>query len=179
MSEPFSRGRRFAIAFVALALCAMLFRNQIAQALVLRGDDYLYRGDTVSALERYRRALHIAPASQVAADRFVFVSLQHNTHASIRAAVQVATRYLSVRPHDPVLFTDRALCYLHEKRYAQAERDFERAARASENPDAYVFAGWAAEHMGREKAARVLWKKALSVRRNYRPALVALAEHSR
>jgi tetratricopeptide (TPR) repeat protein len=179
MSNPFSRSRRFAIAFVALALCAILFHNQIAEALVLRGDDYLYRGDTVSALERYNRALHIAPSSQVAADRFVFVSLQRNTRTSLRTAVQVATHYLSARPHDSVLLTDRALCYLHEKRYARAELDFERAARASETPDAYVFAGWAAEHMGRKNAARVLWEKALSVRRNYRPALIALAEHAR
>lgn len=179
MSKPFSRSRRFAIAFVALALCALFFHDEIAEALVVRGDDYLYRGDTASALERYSRALHIAPSSQAAADRFVFVSLQRNTGASLRIAVSVATRYLSAHSHDPVLLTDRALCYLHEKRYAQAELDFERAARVSAAPDDYVFAGWAAEHMGRKYAARVLWKKALSIRRNYRPALIALAERAR
>lgn len=177
MSAPFSRSRRFAIAFVALALSAILFRNQVAQALVVRGDDYLYRGDSAAALERYSRALHLAPLSQAAADRFIFVSLQRNTHLSLRAAVNVATRYLSARPNDPVVLADRALCHLHEKRYANAESDFERAARASHTPDAYVFAGWAAEHMGRNYAARVLWKKALSIRRDYRPARIALAEH--
>lgn len=179
MTTPFSRVRRFAVAFVALALCAIIFRAQLAQALVVRGDDYLYRGDSAAALERYRRALNLAPASQAAADRFVFVSLQHNTAISLRAAVNVATQYLSARPDDPALLADRALCYLHERRYARAESDFERAARASDAPDAYVFAGWAAKHMGHGRDARVLWEKALSVRRNYRPALTALAENPR
>lgn len=179
MSGQFSRTRRFAIAFGALAIAGVLFHQQVAVALVVRGDDYLYRGETAQALERYRRAIVMAPLSQTATDRFVFISMQRNTQASLHAGVLAATHYLSARPEDDVVLSDRALCYLREKRYVQAESDFERAAQVSGAPEAYVFAGWAAQHSGRRYAARALWKKALSVRAGYKPALLALAEHPR
>lgn len=179
MTAEFSRARRFALAGVALALSALLFRSQIADALVIRGDDYLYRGDSVAALERYRRALSIEPRSQTAADRYVFVSMRVQTRASLDRAIAAATRYLSRRPSDATVLGDRALCYLHEKRYALAQADFERAARSARSPSAYVFAGWAAKRGGRDAAARALWIRALRVSPRYRPARVALTQDRR
>jgi tetratricopeptide (TPR) repeat protein len=177
MNRPFSRLRRFAIAAVALALAFVLFRPQVAQALIVRGDEFLYRGNTSAALERYQRALALMPESQTAADRYAFLSLQRNTPSSLRRAITIAGRYLRRHPDDAVLLTDRALCYLHQKRYALAQNDFEHAARSSHAPESFVFAGWAAEHAGRAKSARTLWRLALAVRRGYRPALIALSEH--
>jgi tetratricopeptide (TPR) repeat protein len=177
MKLPFSRLRRFAIAAIALTLAFVLFRSQVAQALIVRGDEFLYRGNTAAALERYQRALVLMPQSQTAADRYAFLSLQQNTPASLQRAITIAGRFLRRHQDDAVLLNDRALCYLHQKRYALAQKDFERAARSSNAPESFVFAGWAAEHAGRMKSARTLWRLALSVRRGYRPALIALAEH--
>lgn len=175
MKHEFSRIRRFAVAASALLCAGMLFRSQIAQALVIRGDGYMYRGENVRALERYRRALAIAPLSQTAADRYVFVSMQRPSAGSLHAALAAANAYLDARPNDAVLLADRALCYLHARRYASAERDFERAARASHAANDYVFAGWAAEHAGRRRSAIALWRAALRVQPHYRPAMFALA----
>jgi tetratricopeptide (TPR) repeat protein len=175
MNGEFSRARRFTMALCALAGAALLFRSQVADALVLRGDDYLYRGEPARALQRYARALALDPFSQSAVDRYVFVSIERSDFSG---AVAVATRYLSSRPNDGTVRTDRALCYLHERRYALAERDFESAARATGSAPTFVFAGWAARHAGNLKAARALWMQALRIRPGYRPATLALAEHA-
>lgn len=131
MKTPFSRTRRFAVAIIALLLASLLFRSQVAQALVIRGDDFMYRGDPVQAVERYRRALAVAPSSETAADRYVFVSMQIQTRESMSRALGMATRYLTMYPDDSTMLADRALCYLHLHRYARAAADFKRAAAAS------------------------------------------------
>lgn len=179
MTHEFSRIRRFAVAAVALLFASILFRTQVADALVIRGDEYLYRGSRTQALVHYNRALAIAPGSEVAADRYVFLSLQRQTSASLALAVKVATRYLRDHPDDAPLLNDRALCYLHMRKYVPAERDFARAARASRRPDEYVFAGWAAQHADRGRDAAALWREALHIRPGYRPAVLALLEQRR
>lgn len=176
MSGEFSRVRRFAVSLIALACAAVLFRSEVAQALVIRGDDYLYRGDRTQALERYRRALAIAPLFSVAVDRYVFVSMQRQSQRSLQAALVVASRYLRVHRDDPVILTDRALCYLHMHRYAAAQDDFQRAAHSSHAVSDYVFAGWAARDAGRKRQALRLWHKALHVQPGYAPARIALRE---
>lgn len=179
MTAEFSRVRRFAIAGAALLCAAILFRAQVADALVIRGDDYMFRGDHLQALERYRRALLIAPSSEVAADRYVLISLQRQTRASLQLAVGVATRYLERNPSDAAVLSDRALCYLHMRRFDAAERDFAQAARAGHSVNDYVFAGWAASHAGHERSALSLWRQALRIRPHYGPALIALRTHPR
>lgn len=149
MNVPFSRPRRFVIAIGALLLAGMMFRSQIAQALVIRGDDYVYRGDRVQALERYRRAMDVAPFSETAVDRYVFISMQMQTPASIAAALRVANRYLAAHPHDTAVLADRALCYLHLRRYTLAGADFERAAAASHSEKYALFARLARRTEGR------------------------------
>lgn len=178
MTQPFSRTRRFALVLAALTIAGAVFRPQFAQALIVRGDDYLYRGDAGSALIRYGRALELSPDSETAADRYVFVSMQQNTVRSLHAGVEEATAFLSRHPNNATLLSDRALCYLHERRYAWAQADFERSASRL-NAQAYVFAGWAALHAGRVHSARRLWERALFVHPHYRPAMIALAEQRR
>ena len=172
-----SRPRRFAVALFTLFCAATLFRSNVASALMIRGDGYLYRGEQAQALQRYRRALLLSPALEVAADRFVFVSLERQTPQSLRQAIAVANRYLHRNPNDAAVLSDRALCYLHLHRYALAQRDFEQAATISGTPSTYVFAGWAAQHAGRQRRALELWRRALRLRPGYRPALIALSEH--
>lgn len=175
MKTPFSRIRRLAITVIALACAAYLFRAQLASALVIRGDDYLFRGDRTQALKRYSRALAIDPLSDTAADRYAFISLQMATPDALTTALQIANRYLTARPSDATILTDRALCYLHLRDYARAQTDFERAALAANAPADYVFAGWAARRAGHVLAARSLWLRALAIRPGFGPAVVALA----
>lgn len=177
MTREFSRPRRFAAALAALLCSVFLFREQIADALVIRGDEYLYRGKAVEALERYRRAMHISPLSETATDRYVFVSMQIRDADALKRAILVADRYLVSRPNDPAVLSDRALCYLHLRRYALAQADFVDAARSAHTANYYVFAGWTAQHRGRKSSARELWRAALSIDPRYGPAVRALAEH--
>lgn len=172
-----SRGRRACVAAFALAASAVLFRSQVADALVVRGDDFLYRGDRAAALLHYKRALSIDGHSEAAADRFVFIEMQQRTGKSLRDAVAVSTVALSAQPHDAVLLADRALCLLLLRRYDAARSDFESAARINDDARYYTFAGWASFHAGNLIAARALWRAALRADPRFRAASMALAEH--
>jgi tetratricopeptide (TPR) repeat protein len=154
----------------------MLFRSQLADALVVRGDEYLYRGNRIEALERYGRALALDPFAQAAVDRYVFISMQLHTNGALARGIGVATRYLKARPYDAAVRSDRALCYLHLRDYALARIDFQRAASASRDPRDYVFAGWAARFAGDPRSAVALWHAALALHPGYVPANVALME---
>jgi tetratricopeptide (TPR) repeat protein len=174
MNRPFSPLRRAALACVSCVLAAMLFRGQIAAALVVRGDELLFRGDLSGAAQRYRRALIVDAGSATATDRYVFVQMRMRTAASIADGVNVATKYLRHTADAPIL-ADRALCYLIQRDYAGAQRDFEEATALTRDPAYAVFAGWAAHRRHRVREARALWRFALHLRRGYVPAEVALA----
>jgi tetratricopeptide (TPR) repeat protein len=179
MNSPFSRLRRFVLGIVALLISAYVFRAQVAQALVLRGDDYLYSNRPVEALARYARAMQIDSSLEAAADRFVFVSMERHTRRSIRVGIAAATVFLVRSPHSVALLDDRGLCYLISHEYGRARVDFERAAMLTKRPADYVFAGWAAEHVGDMREARALWHAALASDPLFEPALIALKEHPR
>jgi tetratricopeptide (TPR) repeat protein len=179
MSSAFSRSRRLLLVAFSLAIAAMLFRSQVAQALVVRGDDFLSRGRSGDALLHYARALRIDPGLNLAVDRYVFASMQRHTTGALQSAVSTAGKFLARHPNDATLLTDRALCYIVERRYELARRDFEAAARASSNPRDYVFAGWAALHSGDARAARRLWRRALALDKRFEPARVALEERAK
>ncbi|HEY8296751.1 MAG TPA: tetratricopeptide repeat protein [Candidatus Baltobacteraceae bacterium] len=171
-----TRARRFLVAAASLSVAALLFRAQLGAALVVRGDDFLYRSDARQARTYYARALRFDPDSESAADRYVFFGLQVRTHASLDAAIGVASAYLRRHPDDGAILADRALAYLIERRYDKAEPDFERAARASRDPRYFTFAGWAALRAGRESVARDLFDRALTIDPRFRPARYALRE---
>ncbi len=179
MTQCISRRRRFAVAGCALVLAGTVFRCQIAQALVVRGDDFLYRGRSAAALSRYARALALDPDLGTAADHYVFVSMERHTAPALRSSIVAADAYLARHPADSTVLADRALCRLLEKRYGAARRDFEAAGRASQDPREYVFGGWAAERSGDAVTARRLWRTALALDAHYRPAMLALKEAAR
>ena len=176
---PFSRMRRFAISATALFLAALLFRTQISEALVVRGDEYLSHSQTSQALERYRRALVFQPNMESAADRYVFASMEVHTQRSVRDALSAATQFLRRHPGDSKVLADRGLCYLTERRYGLASTDFKNAARLSQDPQTYVFAGWSALRSGSRSGAIALWKEAERLQPRYQAARIALAEYSR
>jgi hypothetical protein len=69
----FTRIRRFALALTSIAIASVVFRSQLAEALVVRGDDFMYRGCRQSALKHYSRAVALDPDLSTAVDRYVFV----------------------------------------------------------------------------------------------------------
>jgi tetratricopeptide (TPR) repeat protein len=174
VKTPFSRVRRVILALAALFLSALAFRSQISQAVVVRGDDMLYRNRLDAARDRYRRALAIDPSSETAVDRYVFASMERRTPNALAQAISIASTFLKSHPKDGPLLADRALCYLLQHRYRQALNDFRDAAARMRDPRYYVFAGWCARRLGERSDARSLWEAALMIRSGFRPALAAL-----
>ena len=179
MTREFSRPRRVAVALFALLSGALLFRPQLAGALVDRGDQYFYRGNLVQAQHRYRRALFVDPESEVAADRYVFSGMQLGSADTLQDAARVADHYLKIHPQDAALLADRGLCYLRLRRYEFAEADFTASAKLLHSAQYYVFAGWAARRERDNLRARSLWRAALAVQPGYAPALAALTGNRR
>lgn len=178
MKTPLTPVRRFAAAAFALVAAAALFRAQIADALVVRGDDLLYQNRRDAALVHYARALALDPQSATAADRYVFVQMERHTKSAVADALSAANRYLSGHPSDAQILADRAMCYLRTGRYKAARADFERAGAVAKQPRFYVFAGWAAKRGHDAAGARRLWQAALTLESRYGPALTALRMHS-
>ncbi len=168
-------GRMF-LAVLSLAIGLLLFHAQIADALVVRGDDMLVQNAYDDAAQRYSRALRFDPGSVVALDRLAFVALQKRRPEALRAATDRASEYLKSHAAEPTVLFDRALCYLKLKNYRPAYVDFARAALLTHDPQDYTFAGWAARRAGRLGRAIALWRQALRVRPDYRPAAAALSE---
>lgn len=167
---------RILLAALSLTVCLLLFRTQIADALVVRGDDMLVQNAYDGAAQRYTRALRFDPGSVVAIDRLAFVALQKKSPEVFRSVVNRASEYLKAHPAEPTVLFDRALCYLKQKNYRSAYVDFSRAAQLTQDPEQYTFAGWAARRAGRLDRAVASWRQALRIRRAFRPATQALAE---
>ncbi|HEX5275242.1 MAG TPA: hypothetical protein VFW34_08195 [Candidatus Rubrimentiphilum sp.] len=171
-------GRIF-LAALSLAIGLVLFHTQIADALVVRGDDMLVQNAYDQAAQRYSRALRFDPDSVVAIDRLAFVALQGKRADALRLATDRASEYLRTHPAEPKLLFDRALCYLKQKHYLSAYADFLRAAQLTHDPEQYTFAGWAARRTNKLAQAVDAWRRALRIRPGYRPAAAALSEQEK
>lgn len=167
---------RALLAVMSLAIGAVLFRGQVADALIVRGDDMLIQNAYDGAAQHYERALWLDPGSAAAVDRLSFVALQLRTATALRTGAAIASGYLKMHPFQPSILSDRALCYLKLRNYDSAYADFLRAANLSGDPQQYTFAGWAARRAGNVRKALAAWKRALSVQHNYKPAAQALSE---
>jgi tetratricopeptide (TPR) repeat protein len=168
-------GRLF-LASLGLAVSVLLLRVQIADALIVRGDEMLIRNSYAAASTMYARALWFDRGSAIAIDRLVFVALQERTPKALHAATALASGYLGTHQADQTVLFDRALCYLKLRNYHAAYADFSRAAGLSGDPQQYTFAGWAARRTGDVKDAAASWSRALRLRHGYKPAAVALSE---
>jgi tetratricopeptide (TPR) repeat protein len=166
--------RRLALAVASLGLCASLFRGQVADALVTRGDSFLQAGRAARAERYYGRAVWWDPGSAVAADRFAFVGFQLRTREALDAGITVAGNALIRSPDDWRLLLDRALCLQAERRFSEARADFARAAEIRSDPQLLHFAGWAALRGGDASAARRYWRAALRIDPAFAPSALAL-----
>lgn len=168
--------RRLILALFTLFLCAFLFRNQVSEALVTRGDEYFQKGRAVQARVYYARALFFDEGSTLAADRYAFSGFELRTPAATAASIAVASKTLARVPDDPTLLQDRGFLYNIERRYPQARTDFTRAAEITQDPRWYHLAAWAAFRSGDPTGARRLWNEALRSNPSFQPSRLALAK---
>lgn len=170
--------RRIALALTGIVVSGYLLRPQISQALVIRGDERLYRGNTAEALGYYRRAIDADPLDASAVDRFAFGAASLREETVVREAIAASSAYLRRRPGDDVVRMDRAMAFRSLGDWRHAAADFERVGERERDATALTFAGYAAEKLHERRRARALWRKALIVDRTFRAALHALHARS-
>ncbi|MDE2482417.1 MAG: hypothetical protein KGN02_09535 [bacterium] len=146
--------RRAAVVLVAVAIACVVLRGSLSSALVTRGDDLTYRGDSAHARTIYRRALALDPENVTAADRLAFGEFVSHRRALVEDAIAVATAVLRRVPNATSVRMDRAIAYQLLKRYDAASSDFARVGASDGDTRAYVFAGLDALHAGDRRRAR-------------------------
>lgn len=169
-----ARGRRIAAAALALVLAFLLFRTQLAAAVVTRGDDALRSGDADGALRFYARALLIDRSSTIAADRLAFrLSLRHDP-VYAHKAIALASAALAQGPATPSLLADRAFAELQLQAWAAAERDFVRAGDIGRDARYEQFAARMALRRNDKRSARADALRALTWDPTFSPARALL-----
>jgi tetratricopeptide (TPR) repeat protein len=171
---PLTRARRVCLASAALAIAFVLFRGQLAAAVVTRGDDALRAGNVEGAIHFYDRAMRLDPHSTVAADRLAFYLALRHDHAGARQALAVAARALAAAGPDAGLFADRAFAELQLRRWRDAEADFGRAGLLAHDARYEHFAGRMALRSSDVGAARRYERLALADAPGFAPARALL-----
>ena len=175
MSTALPPLRRVAIAGLSLVCAAVLFRGDVASALVTRGDDVLRAGDVDGAVRAYTRAVRLDAASAVAADRLAFFLLVRRAGGDAALAFTVADTTLVAFPSDSALLADRAFAAQRLGRWRVAERDFAAAARSARDPRYAHFAARMALRVRDRAASREHLRTALALDASYGPARALLA----
>ncbi|MEO9170787.1 MAG: hypothetical protein ABI282_08695 [Candidatus Baltobacteraceae bacterium] len=163
--------RRVLLTAIAILCATAILRPQISSALVVRGDDLAYGGQSARARRMYGRAIALDRDNAAAVDRLAFSETISHLPALLRAATAVTSRYLSRHPHDVTVLGDRALALELLGNYTSAERDFALAGHLSRDVQSLTFAGFAALHARSAVRARKLFADALRVDSTYEPAL--------
>jgi hypothetical protein len=119
--------RRYLLAAFSAAVALVLLRPLIADALCVRGDEFLRTGDPVTAQHYYRFALASDPDSGTAAERFVFAALEIHARPALAAGIKVADAYL-LRHDDDAIRIDRALALWSINDLRRAEKELRAVA---------------------------------------------------
>ena len=167
--------RRALIVLVSLSCAAILFRAQIASALVTRGDDRLRTADVDGAIRSYSRAVVVDRRSSIAADRLAFTLLLRRHDGDAARAYAVARAALQSNAGDSALLVDRAFAAQRLGNWRAAERDFEAAAETAHDPRYAHLAARIALRRRDRSAARSDLRVALRVDSRYAPARAMLA----
>jgi hypothetical protein len=107
---------------VSMVLAFMLLRPLIAEALCVRGDEFLRSGAPTTAEHYYRLALASDPNCETAAERFTFASLEIHARPALAAGIKVADAYL-MRHSDEAIQIDRALALWSVNDFARAAKE--------------------------------------------------------
>ena len=166
--------RRTALALLGIAGAAWILRPQISDALVVRGDEFLYRADSRRALDYYRRALAVDGDDGAAADRFAFVAAMTRDPRANAEALRETSAYLQRHPDDSIVRMDRAMAYRAAGISRGALEDFSLVGARTNDPRAFTFAGYAAQRSGDAPLARRLWRAALALQPGFVAAKRAL-----
>jgi tetratricopeptide (TPR) repeat protein len=170
--------RRTLLALVGVGISAGLLRPQLSDALVVRGDEFLYRAQPAGALRYYRRAILVDGDDGAAADRLAFVATMVRDPNALAGAVRATTVYLHAHPDDDLVRMDRAMAYRAIGDARAAMDDFAIVGAHTGDPRALTFAGYAARRLGRRSLARRFWHAALTLHPGFPPALRALERSS-
>jgi tetratricopeptide (TPR) repeat protein len=174
MSAP-GRRRRIALALISLLCAALLFRGNVALALVARGDDLLGSGDLDGAARSYGRAIFFDRGAIVAADRLAFALWLRRRPGDARRGFDVASHALEYAPHNVVLLADRGFAAQRLGRWRDAESSFAAAAAIGHDPRYAHLAAHMARRAGDRAAERRHLRAALAIDRAYAPARALLA----
>lgn len=155
--------RRCSYALVGIGVAGWILRGHMAEALVARGDEFLYRSNPRQALHYYRRAVQANSNDAVALDRYLFDATALHDRPAIGDAIAFANRYLPNHPHDDAIEMDRAMGLRIVGRLAASMDDFARVGLDAKDARALVFAGLQARALGRPANARRFWKRALAL----------------
>lgn len=166
--------RRLLLAFLGIAVAALLLRGPISDAIVSGGDGQLYAGRPGAALVLYRRALWFDARNAVAADRFAFLAMSQRSPALWREGRDHLGVMLRADPGNGAVRMDRALLERKLGDFRAALHDFARVGRAARDPRALAFAGFCAQRLGRTRRAVVLWRETLALAPGFLPALDGL-----
>ena len=166
--------RRTVLAALGIVAAAFILRSQISDALVVRGDEFLYRGDPRGALEYYRRALTLDGDDGAAADRFAFVAAMTRDRGANAEALRETSAYLQRHPGDTIVRMDRAMAYRAAGLSRASVADFSLVGALTSDPRAFTFAGYAAERGGDAPLARRMWRAALALQPGFASAKRAL-----
>lgn len=173
-----SRRRRIGVALVALVCSSVLFRGNVAAALVTRGDELAAGGDVDGALRIYGRALRIDP-SAAAADRLAFTLLLRRRPGDAARAYAVAVDAVRSAPRDPALLADRGFAAQRLHRWRDAEEAFLAAAQVARDPRFAHLAAQTAARDGARVRERAHLMTALALDPHYAPARVLLERLAR
>lgn len=174
-NAPTSPLRRVAVAAVSLGCAAVLFRGDVASALITRGDDVLRAGDVDGAVRAYTRAVRFDASSAAAADRLAFFLLVRRNAGDAARAYAVADGALTALPSEPVLLADRAFAAQRLGRWRGAEHDFAAAARIAHDARYAHLAARMALRVHDRTASREHLRRALAIDAAYAPARALLA----
>lgn len=170
-----SRGRRIAVALLSLSCAGVLFRGNVATALVSRGDDLLAAGDLNGASRVYGRAFRLDTANADAADRLAFALLLRRAPGDAARADAVAAAGLTAAPHDARLLADRGFAAQRLRRWRSAEAAFLAAALIGRDARYAHLAAQMARRCADRAAERRHLRAALALDYRYAPARMLLA----
>jgi tetratricopeptide (TPR) repeat protein len=171
--------RRIVIALASLVCAGVLFRANVALALVSRGDTLLAGGDYNAAARLYARALLFDRGASVAADRLAFAYLLRRGPGDAARALAVTAAALRATPHDATLLADRGFAAARLGRWRDAESAFAAAASSGNEPRYDHFAAHMAARAHDARAERAHLRAALALDAGYAPARALLARLSR